>query len=149
MLFLYQSYCLTFINRLTMKENQIQVFQYNGSPVTFNNGDNVMVNATEMAKPFGKRPADWLKTQTTKEFLDALNGVKKIVPSDLVQVVNGDNGGTWMHEDVAMEFARWLSPKFAIWCNTGRAVCRRQPSPEDQHNNNSVRQFSRPRILRL
>lgn len=22
-----------------------------------------------------------------------------------------------MHEDVALEFARWLSPKFAIWCN--------------------------------
>ena len=22
-----------------------------------------------------------------------------------------------MHEDVAMEFARWLSPEFAIWCN--------------------------------
>lgn len=25
--------------------------------------------------------------------------------------------GTWVHEDVALEFARWLSPKFAIWCN--------------------------------
>lgn len=22
-----------------------------------------------------------------------------------------------MHEDVALEFARWLSPRFAIWCN--------------------------------
>ena len=22
-----------------------------------------------------------------------------------------------MHEDVALEFARWLSPSFAIWCN--------------------------------
>lgn len=22
-----------------------------------------------------------------------------------------------MHEDAALEFARWLSPKFAIWCN--------------------------------
>lgn len=22
-----------------------------------------------------------------------------------------------MHEDVAIEYARWLSPKFAIWCN--------------------------------
>lgn len=22
-----------------------------------------------------------------------------------------------MHEDVALEFARWLSPAFAIWCN--------------------------------
>jgi phage antirepressor YoqD-like protein len=35
-----------------------------------------------------------------------------------VIVVNGGNSsGTWMQEDVAMEFARWLSPKFAIWCN--------------------------------
>jgi len=25
--------------------------------------------------------------------------------------------GTWLHEDVALEFARWLSPAFAIWCN--------------------------------
>ena len=22
-----------------------------------------------------------------------------------------------MHEDVAIEFARWLSPAFSIWCN--------------------------------
>ena len=28
-----------------------------------------------------------------------------------------NGGGTWMHEDVALEFARWLSPRFAIWCN--------------------------------
>ena len=25
--------------------------------------------------------------------------------------------GTWLHEDVALEFARWLDPKFATWCN--------------------------------
>ena len=39
--------------------------------------------------------------------------------ADLVTVIKGGNGeqGTWMHEDVALEFARWLSPKFAIWCN--------------------------------
>jgi phage antirepressor YoqD-like protein len=43
--------------------------------------------------------------------------VKKILSTDLVRVVYGDNGGTWMHEDVALEFARWLNPAFAIWCN--------------------------------
>ena len=43
--------------------------------------------------------------------------MKKILSSDLVRVTYGDNGGTWMHEDVALEFARWLSPAFAIWCN--------------------------------
>lgn len=40
-----------------MKTNQI--FQYNGSSITFQKGDNVMVNATEMAKPFNKRPNDF------------------------------------------------------------------------------------------
>ena len=36
-----------------------------------------------------------------------------------MQVTNGGNGeqGTLMHEDVALEFARWLHPGFAIWCN--------------------------------
>lgn len=100
-----------------MKENQIQVFQYNGSPVTFNTGDSVMVNATEMAKPFGKSATHWLRNQSTKDFIDEYAALRNRNPLDLVQTINGDNGGTWMHEDVAMEFARWLSPKFAIWCN--------------------------------
>lgn len=97
--------------------NNIQIFEYNGSPISFDNGETRMVNATEMAKPFGKQAKDWLKTQSTKEFLATLSEVKKILSHDLVQVTHGDHGGTWMHEDVALEFARWLSPKFAIWCN--------------------------------
>ena len=94
-----------------------QIFQYNGSPISFQKGDSVMVNATEMAKSFGKSPKDFLKTEQTKRFIAALSEVKKILSSDLVRVIYGDNGGTWMHEDVAIEFARWLNPAFAIWCN--------------------------------
>ncbi len=77
------------------------------------------MNATQMAKPFGKRPIDWLKYQNSQEFIAALCEVRKITSADLVTVIKGGNGeqGTWMHEDVALEFARWLSPKFAIWCN--------------------------------
>lgn len=101
-----------------MKENQIQVFQYNGSPVTFDNGDKVMVNATEMAKPFCKNTKDWLRLKSTKDLIETLSAVRQISLTNLVAVYQGgDNQGTWMHEDVAMEFARWLSPKFAIWCN--------------------------------
>lgn len=97
--------------------NNNQIFQYYGNSITFQKGDSVMVNATEMAKPFGKSPKDFLKTEQTKAYIGTLNEVKKILSSDLVRVIYGDNGGTWMHEDVAMEFARWLSPAFAIWCN--------------------------------
>ena len=101
------------------QENQIQIFRYNGSPITFNNGDSVMVNATEMAKPFGKTTKDWLRTKSAEEFITSLSAVRQICPTELVKIVQGGNGeqGTWMHEDVALEFARWLHPGFAIWCN--------------------------------
>lgn len=108
---------LFFIIIVMFNNLENQIFQYNGSPITFQKGNSVMVNATQMAKPFEKSPKDFLKTEQTKRFMQALSEVKKILSSDLVKVVYGDNGGTWMHEDVAMEFARWLSPAFAIWCN--------------------------------
>lgn len=78
-----------------------------------------MVNATEMAKAFDKRPSKWLELPSTKEFLDTLSNVRKSDTS-IIQTLMGspeNGGGTWMHEDVALEFARWLSPAFAIWCN--------------------------------
>lgn len=94
-----------------------KTFSFEGNNVSFRKGNCVMVSATEMAKPFGKQAKDWLKTQSTRDFITALSGRRNILPSDLVVVINGDGGGTWMHEDVALEFARWLSPMFAIWCN--------------------------------
>lgn len=99
--------------------SQNQIFQYNGSPITFQKGDSVMINATEMAKPFGKLAKDWLSNKSTKEFLSTLSAVRTIPLTGLVEIKQGGNSeqGTWMYEDVALEFARWLSPAFAIWCN--------------------------------
>lgn len=106
-----------------------KVFSYDNNPITFQLGEATMVNATEMAKPFGKRPVDWLRLPTTQEFLKQLCEVRKsdITPevgkshNGFVVTVKGGNDrtaqGTWLHEDVALEFARWLSPSFAIWCN--------------------------------
>ena len=78
-----------------------------------------MINATEMAKPFGKLAKDWLSNKSTKEFLSTLSAVRTIPLTGLVEIKQGGNSeqGTWMYEDVALEFARWLSPAFAIWCN--------------------------------
>lgn len=95
-----------------------QIFQYNGSPITFQKGDSVMVNATEMAKPFGKRSNDFLSSKSTKELICSLSIKTGISATDLV-IVNqgGNNQGTWMHEDLALVFAQWLSPDFYLWCN--------------------------------
>ncbi len=77
-----------------MFKTQNQIFQYEGSPITFSNGGSVMVNATEMAKPFGKRAKNWLSNQQTQEFLQELSEVRILPSSELVQVIHGDNGGT-------------------------------------------------------
>ena len=101
--------------------NDSKTFIYEGSPVTFQIGEATMVNATEMAKPFGKQPVFWLNNQYTKGFLKELAELRNLSSADLVRVIKGGNNknaqGTWFHEDVALEFARWLSPQFAIWCN--------------------------------
>lgn len=98
----------------------ITTYSYEGTPIAFERGTGVMINATQMAKRFGKTPKDWLKNQQSEEFISTLSAVRRILPTELVKVTQGGEPtkqGTWMHEDVAMEFARWLSPAFAIWTN--------------------------------
>lgn len=97
-----------------------KIFDYNGNPIPFRReGEKVMINATEMAKQFGKTTRDWLINKSTNEFISSLSAVRGIPLTGLVQIKQGGNGdqGTWMHKDVAIEFARWLNPIFAIWCN--------------------------------
>lgn len=95
-------------------------FNYEGNDISFYSGDSqVRVNATEMAKAFVKQPSDWLRLYSANSYISALSTVRGIPRTELVKVKQGGNNiqGTWMHEDVAIEFARWLSPTFAIWCN--------------------------------
>lgn len=99
-----------------------QDFDYNGAKITFSRGKEVYVCATQMAKKFNKNPNDWLKTQSAREYIKAVSAETKICVSELVITRKGGGAvqttqGTWMHKDVAMEFARWLAPVFGLWCN--------------------------------
>lgn len=114
--------------------NTLQVFNYQNNPVSFKDEDGqAYINATEMAKPFGKRPAKWLELPSTKELIAAID-MRPIRKSDTyAETINGIrnepkgksrtlvitmNGvGTWLHEDIALDFAQWLSVDFKIWCN--------------------------------
>lgn len=95
-----------------MGNNNILTFDHNGSLVTFSKVESVMVNATQMAKPFGKLVGDWFRLKTTTEFVKTLSTDMQIPISALIQVVQDYNGerSIWMHEDVALEFTHWLSP---------------------------------------
>jgi len=49
-------------------------FTYNNTPVLLSLANqNVFINATQMAVPFGKKVAHWLENSSTKEFLNVVS----------------------------------------------------------------------------
>jgi hypothetical protein len=100
----------------------IRKFTYDNQVITFEFAQNQsMINATEMAKPFGKRTNNFLKTGTTKAFILALEAKyeRDGEPKKVLHIVQGGNNlelqGTWMDEHLALKFAGWLSPDFEVW----------------------------------
>jgi hypothetical protein len=101
-----------------MIESNVIPFHYQGQAVRFNSEG--WINATDVAKRFGKRPVDWLKQGETKEYLNALAEALTCDAGSLVETSKARSdrgGGTWFHPKLAVAFARWLDLKFAVWCD--------------------------------
>ena len=102
--------------------NAIQSFNFGNIAVSFR-ADGYL-NATAIAAHFGKQPRDYLKTEQTQQYIAALAenlSVKTKILTKENQIVSvkrgGDEQGTWLHPKLAIHFARWLDPKFAVWCD--------------------------------
>lgn len=96
-------------------KHEIITKQYNEKPVSFELGDHNLINATEMAVANGKLITDFLRLQTTKEYLEELSSVMGIPITDLVIVKQGGKRqGTWVHSKVAIRIAQWCNAKFAV-----------------------------------
>lgn len=83
--------------------------------------EDMFFNATEMAKFFGKQPNDFLRLDSTKEYVDEIisefqtgdSRFEDLKYENLVRTVRGGKyKGTWLSKELAFEFAGWLSPKF-------------------------------------
>ena len=108
-------------------------FEYKGQPVSFNTEG--WINATEIAKRFGKRPVKWLELPSTKSYMKALSralSMGDVRKSDVGLVISKKGGrgqGTWIHPKLAVAFARWLDDDFAVWCDLRiDALLRSSPS---------------------
>ncbi len=120
----------------------LKIFEYNDMPISFitNDDGEPMINATEMAKACGKNIKHWFENQYTVDYIKSYVELKKIkviggIPlstfntttlsrryPSLISVIRGnfsDNRkqGTFLCRGLSIEFARWLNPAFAIWCD--------------------------------
>jgi hypothetical protein len=102
-------------------ESKAVEFLYQDTQIHFllSQGDNVMVNATEMAKAFGKRTDVFLKTESVKQFINAViqppNGGQLEIQNQSELISNRGRNGIYFNRMLAIKFAAWLDPVFEVW----------------------------------
>ena len=75
------------------------------------------INVTNLCKAGDKLFKNWKKTQKTKAFLQVLSRSVLIGTDLLIKTQTGglnENRGTWVHPQVAINIAQWISPSFDV-----------------------------------
>lgn len=106
--------------------NNIIVKEYLGSGITFKMIEgNIYADATEMAKIIDnglQKLKDWKRSARTIELIEELNKINEVEKSHIELIVSNrgglDNGRTWIHETLILDFAQYLNIKFKIWCQS-------------------------------
>lgn len=80
-----------------------------------------MVSLTDLwragGSPEGKRPDDWKKDAGNRAFLEHVALVVNAPVKGIWKGTRGKNGHTLAHWHIAMSYARYLDPAFAVRCN--------------------------------
>lgn len=83
--------------------------------------DSGMFSLTDLWKFAGsdvnKSPAEWQRISTTEAFIKAVSKVLNMGIAHVIKSKRGKGGGTYAHEQIALEYAQYLDPNLAICVN--------------------------------
>lgn len=90
-------------------------FNYNGKVISQRKDG--FINATQMCTCNSRRLDNWLRLKATSQYIQEL---ENSLTSEVVVTYEGnsENSGTWVHPTLAINLARWISPQFAVWCDS-------------------------------
>lgn len=128
--------------------NELAVREYLGNKIEFKMIDgNVYANANQMANGFGgsDKLKNWKNSPNTKRYIEALEkSLGKNYPTELILVNQGGKAkeqGTWIHEKLILNFARYLNVEFKLWCDEQIATLLREGKVELQPKPMSIQQM--------
>ena len=103
---------------------------WNGTPISRRTSDGY-INANAMCKANGKQWSKYRESDRCQSHLDALTETSEIRMFDLIESRQGQGGGTWVHPQVAVDLARWISAPFAVWMDGWflESLQQAQPAP--------------------
>jgi|GEM_PF-2378244 hypothetical protein len=89
------------------------------------------VNATAICRANNKQWSKYRESDRCQTYLEALAETSGIRMFDLIESRQGQGGGTWVHPQVAVDLARWISAPFAVWMDGWflESLQQAQPAP--------------------
>lgn len=113
--------------------NNLIIKEYLGNKIEFKMIDGmVYANATQMAKGFPKKNlSTWTNSKGTEEYIEALclsNSKNKDFYISIKSGSPDNGGGTWIHEDLVLDLARFFDVNFRVWCDKQIATLLREGS---------------------
>lgn len=71
------------------------------------------VNATNWSRAFGKEWRKYKQSQRCKKTVKVLTDDLDSPISAVIETKRGKHSETWVHPEIAIDFAEWLSPEFS------------------------------------
>ena len=96
-------------------QNSLSTRSWNGTPIHRRTTDG-FVNATAMCKANGKEWNEYRRSSRCCDYLGALSQCREISGNGTDELIQArPRTGTWVHPQIAVDLARWISAPFAVW----------------------------------
>lgn len=92
---------------------------FNGIAIAFEGKEKVSL--TDLWKAAGsdelKRPAHWMQQDETQEFISSITKKLNVRQNHIITTKRGKGGGSWAHWQIALAYAKYLSPELHMFVN--------------------------------
>lgn len=96
-------------------ELEIDIKQLLKEPI---NSDSAYFNATEVAKMYNKNINEYMRRESTKEYIEKREQILNMGKTTYLKMVKSVRGkyhsGTWLHSKIVLHFLRWIDMDFEI-----------------------------------
>ena len=101
----------------SLKETNISKREIELNGIFIESREDGYINATSLCKAGGKQFKHWNSLDSTKKLISTLCSVVGISTTELVDIKQGGDPklqGSWIHPDLAIQLAQWISALFAL-----------------------------------
>jgi hypothetical protein len=95
--------------------------QINNSELAIRSNNGGLVSLTDLWKAMGsvreKAPNFWTNQDSTRQLIETASGILNATQDCIIKSAKGRHGGTWAHKNIALAYAKYLSPELHLAVN--------------------------------